>query len=75
MSCDVNSIHVHSRHIYTCLDRENDDTYIYIYIFLVRIIYKIYLTDHRSIVKLDEFHDSLLFKASIIDLIITKYVN
>lgn len=32
MSCDVNSIHVHSRHIYTCLDRENDDTYIYIYI-------------------------------------------
>lgn len=81
MSCDVNSIHVHSRHTYTCLDRENDDTYIYIYIrayiyiFLVRIIYKIYLTDHRSIVKLDEFHDSLLFKASIIDLIITKYVN
>lgn len=75
MSCDVNSIHVHSRHTYTCLDRENDDTYIYIYIFLVRIIYKIYLTGHRSIVKLDEFHDSLLFKASIIDLIITKYVN
>lgn len=47
----------------------------YIYIFLVRIIYKIYLTGHRSIVKLDEFHDSLLFKASIIDLIITKYIN
>lgn len=40
MSCDVNSIHVHSRHTYTCLDRENDDTYIYIrayiYIYISR---------------------------------------
>lgn len=69
----------HDIHIHVLIGKMTIHTYIYIrayiYIFLVRIIYKIYLTDHRSIVKLDEFHDSLLFKASIIDLIITKYVN
>lgn len=73
MSCDVNTIHVYSRHTCTCLarvDRENDDIdYIYIYIsFLIRLIYKLFI-GHRSIVKLDEsstkFHDSLVFKATI----------
>lgn len=71
MSCDVNSIHVYSRHTCTCLarvDRENDDIdYIYIS-FLIRLIYKLFI-GHRSIVKLDEsstkFHDSLVFKATI----------
>lgn len=71
MSCDVNSIHVYSRHTCTCLarvDRENDDIdYIYI-LFLIRLIYKLFI-GHRSIVKLDEsstkFHDSLVFKATI----------
>lgn len=71
MSCDVNTIHVYSRHTCTCLarvDRENDDIdYIYIS-FLIRLIYKLFI-GHRSIVKLDEsstkFHDSLVFKATI----------
>lgn len=71
MSCDVNSIHVYSRHTCTCLarvDRENDDIdYVYIS-FLIRLIYKLFI-GHRSIVKLDEsstkFHDSLVFKATI----------
>lgn len=71
MSCDVNTIHVYSRHTCTCLarvDRENDDIdYVYIS-FLIRLIYKLFI-GHRSIVKLDEsstkFHDSLVFKATI----------